>query len=219
MQFSLLFLAEICDLDESNYINVTDRTSTMFTGLVTYNCSSINSSELFVFVNESPVDDCTVTEDFSYAMSDSTVNVTCQNIFDNAGRDWTFNLGRRFLRSQIIFNQTFTITLAPLSLNSSTNIDITVDENMTSALVFIPNCREISDPQYLVFRCNSSDLSNTDIPSNCTLRCFNLEPGSTYTTSLVRLPIRIADKKEDESNNTFPEEMLNQTYNTSNYTR
>jgi hypothetical protein len=219
MQFSLLFLAEICDLDESNYINVTDRTSTMFTGLVTYNCSSINSSELFVFVNESPADNCIVTKDFSNAMSNSTVYVTCQDIPDNAGRDWTFDLRRTLFRSQVILNQTFTITLEPLSLPLSTNITITVDENMTSALVSIHDCEKISDPQYLVFRCNSSIPSNTNLSSDCELTCFNLEPGSTYTTSLVRLPIRIADKKEDESDNTFPEETLNHTYTTGNYTR
>ncbi|CAF0988795.1 unnamed protein product [Rotaria sordida] len=197
-----------CDFNRSNDIVVKNRTSSMFTALITYNnCSSINSSELFVFVSESVVENCFVTEDIPHNMDDTIINVTCENIMNKAGRDWTFNIGSKFFHNQIIFNEIFIVTLEPLSLNTSTYIDVMIDKNLTSALIFIPNCADISDIEYLIFRCSDS---NGTLSENCTYTCSNIQFGSIYNLSLVRLPIPIAD----EDKNFFPEENLYKEFQT-----
>ncbi|CAF3898085.1 unnamed protein product, partial [Rotaria sp. Silwood1] len=134
-----------CDFDKSNGIIVQDRTSSMFIGFITYNCSSINSSELFVFVNESNVENCIVTADISDNMNYTIVSITCDNIMNNAGRNWTFSIGKKISDVQIIFNEIFIVTLAPLSLNASTYINVTIVEDLEDALIFIPNCTDICD--------------------------------------------------------------------------
>jgi hypothetical protein len=199
----LFFVAETCANIESNAINVTKRTSTMFTALITYNCSLINRSYLLVY-NET-LDNCSVTES-SVGTENDTVNVTCDNIKNSAGRNLGFGLIRN-QSSQIIKNETFTITLEPLSINT-TSINITI-ENLT-ATIFVPNCGEIADPNYLVFRCNSSDTSNSTLFLNCTLTCSDLEPGSVYNVSLVRLSIPKTDKTDGNDTN-FPEESRNES--------
>ncbi len=201
-------LAEICSPDISNGINVINRTSTMFIALINYNCSSINSSELFVFVNEISVNNCYINEEISDNINNSTINVRCHSIQNNAGRNWTFTLGGKNFHNRIILNSTFVITLEPLSLNISTNISIEINDNLRSASVFIPNCLNISDPEYVIFRCNSSDLSNNTLEENCTYTCFHLEPGSISNASLVRLSIPIVDK----IGNRFEEESLYTIY-------
>ncbi|CAF3180651.1 unnamed protein product [Rotaria sp. Silwood2] len=203
-----------CKLNVSNGFTVKVRTSSMFTALIIYNCSSINSSELFVFVNGLDANNCIVTEDISDNMNYTTVNVTCDNIMNNAGRDWTFNMGQKFSDSQTIFNEIFIVTLVPLSLNGSTSIDVTISEDLTSALIFIPNCTDICDVAYLMVHCNDSDLSNQTLLNSCTHTCSNIQPGSIYNFSLVRLPIRIVDKIEDEHDNEFQEEILYREYQT-----
>jgi hypothetical protein len=44
---------------------------------------------------------------------------------------------------------------------------------------------------------------------------LDLNPGSIYEASLVQLPIPIADKGEQESNNTFEQANLTAVYRTS----
>jgi hypothetical protein len=189
----------------SNGINVTSRTPSSFTALVTYNCSSINSDDLLVFYNGPQEIYCSINKPFAI---DETVEVTCHNIWNNAGRNWTFSLGPQHVYDKIILNQTFTITLTPLSLHTI----IIVYDNLTSASIVMSNCLEISDLQYLVFRCNDSDLSNRTLSNSCTYTCSDLEPGSIYNTSLVRLAIPIADKMQDKHDPFFEEETLNKVY-------
>jgi hypothetical protein len=86
-------------------------------------------------------------------------------------------------------------------------------EGVGIASISIPDCMEISDPKYLVVRCNISDLSNNTLSNNCTYTCSNLEPGSIYTASLIRLPIPIAD----ENDHAFDEESINETYRIGEY--
>jgi len=171
----------------------------MFTALISCNCSSINSSELFIFINETLANNCFINEN----LNNNTINVTCVSIENNAGRNWTFTLVRMNFQ-----NETFTITLEPLSLNLSTNITIEINDNQTSALIFIPNCLNISDPSYLIFRCNNSDLLNNTLSDNCTYICYDLQPGSSYNSSLVRLSIPIVDKNDEM----FQEETLHEIY-------
>jgi hypothetical protein len=199
------FLAEICNPDKSNGIKVIDRTSSSFTALISYNCSLINPSELVIFVNETLAQNCYTNEDI---FNNHIINMTCDSIENNAGRNWSFTIGRRDSRDQIILNATFTITLTPLSLTTSTNITVDIDNDVKLAEIFISNCLDISDLEFLIFRCNSSDLSNNTLSDNCTYTCSNLESGSIYHASLIRLPIPIAD----ENGNTFEEESLHRNY-------
>jgi hypothetical protein len=193
----------------SNGINVTYRTPSWFTTLVTHNCSLINSFNLSVFYNGPQKIYCYITGPFSIG---GTVEMTCYNIWNNTGRNWTFSLGPQYVHDKIILNQTFTITITPLSLHTNTYISITVHDNLTSASVVMSNCLEISDLQYLVFPCNDSDLSNRTLSNSCTYTCSDLEPGSIYNTSLVRLAIPIADKMQDKHDPFFEEETLNKVY-------
>lgn len=179
----------------------------MFTALITYNCSNIDASKLLIY-NETS-NSCSLSDSLT-SPGNSTVNVTCNNIENNAGRNWTFVLGGKE-NSQIIINESFTITLKPLPLNTSTKIIIQVHEDLTSASISVLNCTNIAEPEYLVIRCNSSDTSNSTLSSNCTFTCSNLLPGSIYNASLVRLPIPIADKR-DGNETTFPEDTLDQPY-------
>ncbi|CAF0862342.1 unnamed protein product [Adineta steineri] len=206
--YTTTFIPEICSPDIFNGIDVIDRNASMFIAIITYNCSLISSSDLFIFINETEIDNCNITEQFS----NNTINIICNNIENNAGRNWTFTIGSKDSQNQIFLNETFTITLEPLSLQLFANISITVDANLTSAFIHIPNCHDITDLQYLIFRCNSSDISNNTLSKDCTYTCLNLIPGSNYTASFVRLPIPIADKGENNDNNTFEEETLTEIY-------
>lgn len=193
---------EICAVDMSNGINVTYRSSSEFNAIITYNCSSIHSYSLSVIHNQSIYPYCSTFNDYS---DDRTVSVTCYNIENSAGRDWTFSLIQRYNYGEIILNKTFAITLQPLLLNSSQN---KVYQEERTVIVFIQNCLQISDSQYLVVRCNSSDLSTYVFSNNCTYTCFNLRPGSISNISFVRLSILIIDK----DGQTFQEESLSKLY-------
>jgi hypothetical protein len=191
-----------------NGVNITDRTSFSFTAFITYNCSSTDRYYLTVIFNE------TESACYSYPMYFSnfkTFIIECHYIPNNAGRNWTFSIVDNTFSYPVILNETVTVTLIPLSLTTSTNITIDIDDHFTSADIFIPNCLDITDPKYLIFRCNSSDLSNNTLSDNCTYICSNLELGSIYHASLIRLPIPIVD----ENNNTFELESIHTIYMTS----
>jgi hypothetical protein len=179
----------------------------MFTALITYNCSLINLPELSSY--NDTLNNCSVTGSSTVAEND-TVNVTCDNIENSAGRNLVFILSGNH-SSQIINNETFTITLNPLPLNDI-SINITENKNFTATVV-VPDCEKIVDPKYLVFRCNVSDASDKTFSPECTLICSDLEPGSIYYASLVRLRVPIADKN-DGNDTTFPEDYRNKTYRT-----
>ena len=179
------------------------RTSSMFEALITYNCSSIDSSQLFIWSNGTEVDGCHVTN----RSNETTVFLSCTNISNHAGRNWSFSI---ISTTPSILNETFVITFTPLSLLNSTNISITIDSSLTSALISIANCEEIADLQYLRFQCdkNNSTSSLNPLPIDCEITCSDLVPGSIYEGSLIRLSIPIADRSDDM----FEDEYLNQTY-------
>ena len=182
----------------------------MFEALIAYNCTLNEPSDLSIIVNDMEVDHCLIANEFS----NDTITVLCEKIQNNAGRNWTFTVGSKHVSSQLILNETFTITLAPLSLQAATNISITVDPDLTSARVYIPNCHAISSSEYLLVRCgNSSDLfNNHTLSDSCEFTCSDLIPGSIYEASLIRLEIPIADKEDDDHENTFAEETLTEIY-------
>jgi hypothetical protein len=185
-------------------MNVTDRTSTMFTALIDYNCSLTDPPK--ILPHNSTSNSCSAIISSSDTRN-RTVDVTCNDIDNYAGRNWIFDLIGNS-SSQIVQDETFTITFEPLALNES-SFNITPSEDFT-ARVDVPDCEKIADLQYLVFRCNSSDMSNSKLPPNCTFTCSYSIPGSINEASLVRLPIPIADQTID--NGTFPENSTTKTY-------
>ncbi|CAM2716895.1 unnamed protein product [Rotaria socialis] len=205
---------DICYRTKSCDFTVDNRSSTMFAATVAFNCSTTDSFELFVFFDDFAVDNCIVTNDNSTSTNYTIVNVRCDNITNHAGRNWTFSLGEKNSPGQTIFNETFTITLKPLSLNTSAFINVETINNITAALISIPNCTNICDIEYLMIRCNSSNPSNERLAQNCTHTCYNIEPSSTYNISLVRLPIPKADKIDVGPDGSFPEEILDKEFAT-----
>lgn len=109
---------------------------------------------------------------------------------------------------QVVLNKTLRITLSSLNLNTSTNLVVQMNASLNSASIFVFNCLNITHPEYLIFRCNTSDRSKNILSNNCTYTCSNLEPGSIFNASFIRLPIPIAD----EISNTFPEETFQIIY-------
>lgn len=174
----------------------------MFIALITYNCSLTTEPKLQSYNQTRP--NCSVTIS-SNRSTETTVHVICYGIENFAGRNWAFRLIENS-SDEIIQNETFIVTLAPLSL-SGISINGSVDEDFTGNFS-VPDCEKIADLQYLVFRCNSTDESNRTL-SDCTFQCFRLEPGSDTNVSLVRLPIPKFGK--DDSSRTFPEEISNET--------
>ncbi len=199
-----LFVAETCATKGSNAINVTNRTSEMFTALINYNCSLIDLPEILTYNGTS--DHCSVTISASDT-ENRTIDVTCNDIVNYAGRNWVFDLIGNS-SSQIVQNETFIITLEPLPLNED-SFNITVNEDFTATVV-VPGCEKIADLKYLIFLCNSSDMLNRTFSSNCTITCPDLTPGSINDAWLIRLPIPIADQAIE--NGTFPENSTNKKY-------
>lgn len=171
----------------------------MFTVSITYNCSFERWSNFTISYNQT-LANCSILTKFSNITKNSTIDVTCDNIQNNAGRNWIFNINATSFISSAVINETFIITLPPLSLKTA-NITYDVDTNLSSALISVGNCMQIADLKDLVVRCNSSDNSTTPLLNNCTHRCENLQPGSIYNASLVLLSIPIVD-----NNDSFPNE-------------
>jgi hypothetical protein len=199
-------IAEPCTPTNSSDFYVTDRTSDMFIANLTYNCSFINSSLLTVF-HDGQEHNCNATEYFQDATDDSTVILICRDIKRHAGRNWSFDLSRTLLDDKSTINETFTITLEPQPLPTSTEINVAVDENLTSASIFIPDCEEIAAPADLKVRCNISDTLAVSLSTNCTHICNDLKPGSDNIALLIRSPIKIAD-----NGSIFPEVNQSITY-------
>lgn len=180
----------------------------MFIALICYNGSLENQTELFVFANETRIETCNVIKDISSNDNFTILNVGCDHIENNAGRNWMFNIGEQNATDQIIFNETFIITLQPLYLAASTDLEIIQSDDPTEARIVVQNCTTICDVKYLVVRCSDSDLSNETLSENCIHACYDLQPGSMHNFSLVRLDIRKADKNNYEPDNVFNQETL-----------
>ena len=191
-------------------MNVTSRTSEMFTALIRYNCTLDNAPYVVPHDNNTS-DNCSVTMPPSNTEKFDVI-VTCSDILNYAGRDWHFGLIGNST-SQTVLNASFTITFEPLPLNE-TDIKITPHENFTATIV-IPDCEKIADLKYLQLLCDTSKPMNSSISSNCMVTCSNLIPGSDNVASLIRLPIPIADQESEHR--TFPGDSKNETYRIGGY--
>lgn len=204
---------EICAVKMPNGINVIDRTSSTFIASVSYNCSSIDSSKLSIWVNGTTRNKCSVMKN---DVKNGLINVTCDRIHNNAGQHWILTIGGRSSdHPQVILNKTLTITLSPLNLNRSINVVVKMNAHLNSASISVVNCLNITNPEYLIFRCNTSDPLKNIVSTNCTYTCSNIEAGSILNSSFIRLPIPIAD----DNNKTFPEETFQLISFTGKYER
>ncbi|CAF4838435.1 unnamed protein product [Rotaria socialis] len=195
---------QICSANETNAINVTNLTSSTFTAAITYDCGSIEPSDLEIHYDT--IANCSITKHSANMTLNSTVDVTCQSIENQAGRNFTFVLTQRN-RNQLIDNETFIVTLEPLPLNNSAYIVIIPDESLSSASITVQNCEKIAELEYLVFECGTANKSNRFLLENCTQTCDNLQPGSSYEATLIRLPIPVYG-----TNRTFLEDRITQKY-------
>ena len=190
----------------SNGIDVIDRESSSFISLISYNCSLMNSTDLSIWVNQIEVDYCLIIRN---ELNRNMINVTCHSIENQAGQNWSFTIGgKNFDDEQIIINESLTITLKPLCLNTSTKINVEIDIDLNLARIFVLNCLNITNVEYVVVRCNNSDPSTNNHSNNCTYICSNIQSGSILNSSLIRLSIPIIDQR----NETFPEENLQILY-------
>lgn len=184
---------------------VSNRTSSSFSASISYNCTATQLNNLTIYNNASA--NCFVLNSDKPKNMFSIVNVQCDAIKNNAGRDFTFVLDKNG-SSEFIANQTFIITLAPLPLDDSIDIKIIPNVTLELASIRIPNCQAIANPIYLRFSCDISNESNRSTLENCAHTCKDLEPGSFYNGSLIRLPIPIYDNQSA----TFQEESITQNY-------
>ncbi|CAF3662355.1 unnamed protein product [Rotaria sp. Silwood1] len=198
-----------CDLVQSNPIKVLSRTSTKFVCHITYNCFINNSYSLAVFHNDSIVSKFKV-KPVSRDKDKTIVEVTCENITDNAGRKWAFVFGSKGGYDQTIKNQTFVITLEPLPLKNLLSFDGALNDDLTSATIFVPGCEQVTEAtSFLTFHCSNDDNGNRFLSDKCTFMC-PVTSDSVYNMTLVRLPIPIYDGIES-SNQTFPVDQRVQT--------
>ncbi|CAF3421096.1 unnamed protein product [Rotaria sp. Silwood1] len=121
-------------------------------------------------------------------ISQTIVRLTYENITNSAGRHWTFVFGSKHDSIQTIVNHTFTVTLDPLPLKSLPSFDVTLNEELTTASVFVPNCDQVAETKYLNFRCGINNDQQKPLPNNCVFTC-SVNSSSVYNTSLIRLPI------------------------------
>lgn len=157
--------------------------------------------ELAVFRNDKIVTQCTVRLT-SRNEEKSIVLLSCHDIMDNAGRNWEFLFGSKYGFNQTIENQTFIITLEPLPLKNLPTLEITLNEELTSASIFIPNCGQAAEIKYLILHCQSDNNENKSLSDNCISTC-SVKSDSLYNISLVRLPLPRYNGIENV-NDTFP---------------
>ncbi|CAF4008524.1 unnamed protein product [Rotaria sp. Silwood2] len=116
------------------------------------------------------------------------VKLGCVNITNNAGRNWTFIFGSKHGYNQFIVNHTFTVTLEPLPLKNLPSFDVTLNEELTSASIFVRDCDQVTETKYLSFQCGMNNNQYTPLPKNCAFTC-PVKSESVYNISIIRLPI------------------------------
>ncbi|CAF0856706.1 unnamed protein product [Adineta steineri] len=130
----------------------------MFKCQIVYDCELKNhTNTLAIFKDGEIVSQCTMRKVAATGKEKTKLEITCNLITGYAGKDWKFVLGSKSGVNPTIGNETFIITLDPLLLTKLPSFDITLDEEITSASIFIPDCSHISETKYLNFQCSSDD--------------------------------------------------------------
>ena len=213
LTFESFALAEDYHREPLFSIDVSNRTSSSFTALISWNDSSVNVSELRILPENCSLHASTPTEQMGSNTSTS-MRVECNTIEESAGRNWSFSVIRE-QNGSIVSISNFTVTLPPLPLDSTTKIVVTIDENLTSASIHVPQCWRIANERFLAFRCNTSDATaQQSLGGNCSWICSNLNAGLNSTGQFVRLSIPIIDKV-DRQEGDFPEATLDVPIKTS----
>ncbi|CAF1054196.1 unnamed protein product [Adineta steineri] len=198
--------AKVCDGDQSIDINIISRTPNTFKCQISYDCNITNhANTLAIFKDDKIVSQCTLRKVAATGGREKTkLEITCNLIMGYAGKNWKFVLGNKSGVNPTIGNETFTVTLDPLLLTKLPSFDITLNEEITSASIVIPDCSHISEIKNLNFQCSSDDDVKKPVTDTCQVTC-PVKPDSTYNISLIRIPIPIYNGKEI-ANGTFPEE-------------
>jgi hypothetical protein len=159
----------------------------MFECIISYNCVIIDPTQLAIFRNGIIEKQCRSTVKLPNTDKTNAI-ITCENIKNYTAQNWTFVFGSNHDRNASIVNETFIVTFAPFPLENLPDFNITVNEKITSASIFVSDCGRISDMKYLSFQCELSDYRNLSLPNNCTFTC-PVEPGTEHTMGIVRFPI------------------------------
>jgi hypothetical protein len=185
----------------------------MFTCKISYDCLIINPDKLAVFKKDNIARQCKLNLTYVPVIEKTNVIITCDNIENNAGRNWGFVFGSINDQKSIVINETFIVTLEPFPLKDLPRLNETVNENITLASFFIRDCHQLAETKYLNYQCGREVKNRSSLLENCTFTCPVL-PGRAEYAAIIRSPIPRYDGTQNVTG-TFPEELLHFPFNTS----
>ncbi|CAF4900034.1 unnamed protein product [Rotaria sp. Silwood1] len=186
-------LGKACNSKQSSAIKLMKRTSTMFMLNISYDCLISNSQKLAVFKDNIISTQCTIYLIYDFPIINRTnVIITCNNIVNKPGQDWKFVFGSISGHKSRIANETFIITLEPVPLKHITKLNIKINEAITEASIFAPQCHQAAEMKYLSARCGRDNSQQKPLSNNCTFTC-PVKPGVIYAIVVIRNPINRYD--------------------------
>lgn len=188
------------------------RTSTSFSATLKFDCPVPNPKNFTIQYSGALFSTCTFDSN-STSQPRNEIYVNCENIWNSAGRNWTFLVVPGAANSAIV-NATFTVTLNPLPLRNES----IGQSNASLTLISINfiNCTAIADLSTLTYTCNSTNRTeNKNLSSSCTMTCDGFQPGSDVMITLTRASIAYAD----QPSGSFPEMQISIPAKTSSYPR
>jgi hypothetical protein len=190
---------------------VIKRTWDMFMFNISYNCVIIDSAKLAVFKNDNIETQCKLNLTYFPVMEKTNVIITCDNIKNNAGRNWEFLFGSINNQKSNIIKEKFIVTLQPFPLKNLPTFNLTINDNITSVSIFVPDCDQVAETKYLTYRCGMNKVTKSSPFENCTFTCPAV-PGRHQVVEVIRSPIAGYDGTQNV-NGTFPEETRLDTFN------
>jgi hypothetical protein len=183
----------------------------MFMFNISYNCVIIDSAKLAVFKNDNIATQCKLNLTYFRVMEKTNVIITCDNIKNNAGRNWEFLFGSINNQKSNIINETFIVTLEPFPLKNLTKFNLTINDNITSVSIFVPDCDQVAETKYVTYKCDMNKETKSSPFENCTITC-PVEPGRNQIVTVIRSPIARYDGAQN-ANGTFREETRTDNFN------
>ncbi len=180
---------------------------------ISYDCLIINPAKLAVFKKDNIATQCKLSLTYVPVIEKTNVIITCENITNNAGRNWEFVFGSIDYQKSNVINETFIVTLEPFPLKDLPKFNETVNENITLASFFIPDCHQVAETKYLNYQCGREVKNRSPFFENCTFTCPVL-PGRNEYAAIIRSPIARYDGTQNVTG-IFPEELLHFPFNTS----
>jgi len=185
----------------------------MFTCKISYDCLIINSDKLAVFQKDNIATQCKLNLTYVPVIEKTNVIITCDNIENNAGRNWEFLFGSINDQTSIVINETFIVTLEPFPLKDLPKFNETINENITLASFFIPDCHQVAETKYLSYQCGREVKNRSSLFENCTFTC-PVGPGRNEYAAIIRSPIPRYDGAQNVTG-LFPEELHHFPFTTS----